>query len=77
MSNTAKALFVVCLVINCVLWSQSRYAQPSHDYQLALHRETALWKRTPFAASFNPPVNETEVPTQLIMTLVVAHVLLT
>lgn len=76
MSNNAKALFVVCLVINCVLWSQSRYAQPSHDYQLH-HRETALWKRIPFAASLHPPVNETEVPTQLIMMLVVVHVPLT
>ncbi|KAH0832911.1 Sodium/calcium exchanger protein-domain-containing protein [Lanmaoa asiatica] len=61
MSNTAKALFVACLVINCVLWSQSRYAQLSHDYQLALHRETALWKRIPFAAlSLDVPVDEDE-----------------
>lgn len=62
MSNATKTLFVVCLVVNCVLWSQSRYAQPSHDYQLALHRETALWKRIPFTASSDVPLDETEVP---------------
>ena len=42
MSNTARALLITCIVMNCVLWSQSRYAQ---DY----HRETALWKRIPSA----------------------------
>ncbi|KAG9314841.1 Sodium/calcium exchanger protein-domain-containing protein [Chiua virens] len=43
MPNNAnvKAFFVLCFVINCVLWSQSRYAFPSRDY----HRDTTLWKR--------------------------------
>ncbi|KIJ67060.1 hypothetical protein HYDPIDRAFT_174314 [Hydnomerulius pinastri MD-312] len=50
-SRGAKALFVTCLAINCVLWSQSRYAQPSYEYQqqLAKSRATSLWKRDAFA----------------------------
>lgn len=48
MSNTAKALLFSCFVVNCVLWSQSRY---SHSY--TLHREDALWKRLPIAAQLS------------------------
>ncbi|KAG8213426.1 Sodium/calcium exchanger protein-domain-containing protein [Butyriboletus roseoflavus] len=61
MSNIAKAIFLACLIANCLLWSQSRYAQVPHDYQLALQRNTAVWKRFPFAASLSDlPVNEDE-----------------
>ena len=61
MSNTVKSLLVVFFVTNCVLWSQSRYAQ-SHDHQLGLHRDTTLWKRIPHAAaSSDVPVKEVEV----------------
>ncbi|KIK91478.1 hypothetical protein PAXRUDRAFT_149420 [Paxillus rubicundulus Ve08.2h10] len=45
--TNAKALFVVCLVINCVLWSQGRYAQrPSYHYHSSAH---TLWKREAFS----------------------------
>ncbi|KAG1870589.1 Sodium/calcium exchanger protein-domain-containing protein [Suillus subalutaceus] len=39
-SAGAKAVFVTCLVINAVLWSQSRYGQSYQDQSLQ-----SLWKR--------------------------------
>ncbi|KAG2037702.1 Sodium/calcium exchanger protein-domain-containing protein [Suillus americanus] len=39
-SAGAKAVFVTCLVINAVLWSQSRYGQSYQDRSLQ-----SLWKR--------------------------------
>ncbi|KAF9236262.1 Sodium/calcium exchanger protein-domain-containing protein [Melanogaster broomeanus] len=50
-STNAKSLFVACLIINCVLWSQGRYAQPIFEYQLSRSEpgETTLWKRAAFA----------------------------
>lgn len=69
MSNIAKAIFVACLLASCVLWSQSRYAQPSSDYQLAFQHHSTPWKRIPFAASLSDlSVGEDEVPTLLIIT---------
>ena len=62
----SRALLVACLFINCVLWSQSRYAHPPHHY----HAETSLWKR--FA---DAPLDGTEV-TRLVVTPVSTHVLL-
>ncbi|KAH7884503.1 Sodium/calcium exchanger protein-domain-containing protein [Phlebopus sp. FC_14] len=38
-SVNAKFLFVVCLVVNCILWSQSRYALSSRS------TTAAVWKR--------------------------------
>ncbi|KAF9476678.1 hypothetical protein BDN70DRAFT_934817 [Pholiota conissans] len=47
--GAARFVFVVLLVLNCVLWSRSRYGQPLHSS--LLHGEASLVKRISFELS--------------------------
>ncbi|KAH7907936.1 Sodium/calcium exchanger protein-domain-containing protein [Hygrophoropsis aurantiaca] len=46
----AKLIFVTCLVINCIIWAQSRYAVQYHP-ELAQPHKVSLWKRDTFSHS--------------------------
>jgi hypothetical protein len=45
MSSSARLVFVLLLVVNCILWSQSRYAQMDGSLSLGIMGRQSLAKR--------------------------------
>jgi len=45
MSSPARLVFVLLLVVNCILWSQSRYAQMDGFQSLGIMGRQSLAKR--------------------------------
>jgi sodium/potassium/calcium exchanger 6 len=64
--GSAKLLFVFVFVINCVLWSQSRYGQLPQATELG--RESGLVKRILLGSEFPIAISDSEKQVNLIYT---------